>query len=208
MFLQGGIAKEAVFLNCPFDSAYKDLFRALVFTVAACGFQPRCALEIDDGAGTRIDKILALIGECPFGIHDISRTEADLTTGLPRFNMPLELGLFLGARAFGNKRQKAKRCLVLDKERFRYRQFVSDIAGQDIHAHGNSAQYMVGEVRDFLRANSGARHIPSGKRLFGSFMEFESKMPAICAALDLDAERPTFMDLAFLMTRFLERVAS
>jgi len=40
----------SVFVNCPFDTQYKPLFEAIVFTVFACGFQPRCALEIDDAS--------------------------------------------------------------------------------------------------------------------------------------------------------------
>ena len=73
----------------------------MVFTVLRCGFTPRCALEVIDGGSTRISKIENLIEECPLGIHDISRTELDAANALPRFNMPLELGLFL--RASGAK---------------------------------------------------------------------------------------------------------
>jgi hypothetical protein len=58
-----------------------------------CGFRPRCALELDDSAEVRIDKILRKIAECRFGVHDLSRTELDAASALPRFNMPLELGL-------------------------------------------------------------------------------------------------------------------
>ena len=42
-------------------------------------------------------KICQLILESPYGIHDLSRIELDPSTQLPRFNMALELGLFLGA---------------------------------------------------------------------------------------------------------------
>jgi hypothetical protein len=91
-----------VFINCPFDNDYRPLFRAMIFTILRCGFKPRCALEVIDGAATRISKIEKLIEQCPLGIHDISRTELDVKSGLPRFNMPLELGLFLGAKRFGD----------------------------------------------------------------------------------------------------------
>jgi hypothetical protein len=90
-----------VFINCPFDRAYRGLFRSIVFTTIYCGFRARCALEIDDASEVRIEKILKIIEECQLGIHDLSRTELDRATRLPRFNMPLELGLFLGARRFG-----------------------------------------------------------------------------------------------------------
>ena len=37
---------DNVFINCPFDSAYKPLFDAMVFTVHDCGFVARCALDL------------------------------------------------------------------------------------------------------------------------------------------------------------------
>ena len=50
-----------------------------------------------------------MIADCRYGIHDISRTELDRDSGLPRFNMPLELGIFLGAKRFGAEEQKRKK---------------------------------------------------------------------------------------------------
>src|SRR5438067_6376275 len=92
----------SVFINCPFDSRYEPLFGAIVFCVSACGFVPRCTLELTDAGEVRIENIYRLIDECHQGIHDISRTEVQgQPYGLPRFNMPLELGIFLGAKRFG-----------------------------------------------------------------------------------------------------------
>jgi hypothetical protein len=89
---------ESVFINCPFDGGYKRLFKATVFTVFYSGYVPRCALEIYNSGQVRIEKIFKLIENCQFGNHDISRTELDVDSKLPRFNMPLELGVFLGAQ--------------------------------------------------------------------------------------------------------------
>jgi len=74
----------------------------------------RCALEADDSGDVRIEKILAIIDQCKLGIHDISRTELN-EHSLPRFNMPLELGLFLGASRFGQGKTK-KITLIVDSE--------------------------------------------------------------------------------------------
>ena len=89
--------EDSVFINCPFDRAYRPIFNALVFVVHECGYFARSALEIEDSGQVRIQKIQELILDCRLGIHDISRTEPEPETKLPRFNMPLELGLFLGA---------------------------------------------------------------------------------------------------------------
>ena len=104
------------------------------------GLFARCALEASDSGEARIDKILAIIAKCKFGIHDISRTELSKNTKLPRFNMPLELGLFLGAKTFGPREARAKVCLILDRQKYRYQKFCSDIAGQDIEAHDGKPQ--------------------------------------------------------------------
>jgi hypothetical protein len=63
-------------------------------------------LEIYNSGQVRIEKIFKLIENCQFGIHDISRTELDVESKLPRFNMPLEVGMFLGAQRFGAGRHR------------------------------------------------------------------------------------------------------
>ena len=55
--------------------------------------RPNFIVLLGDRYDLRLLKILCIIGECRLGIHDISRTELDAASGLPRFNMPLELGL-------------------------------------------------------------------------------------------------------------------
>ena len=50
--IKSAAATSFVFLNCPFDDQYKPIFEALVFTIHACGFTARCALE--DGGSERV----------------------------------------------------------------------------------------------------------------------------------------------------------
>jgi len=137
-----------VFINCPFDPAYKPLFDAIVFAVCDCGFVARCALEEDDGSQIRVQKIYDIISKCRLGIHDLSRVGLDRGSRLPRFNLPLELGAFLGAKYFGGSEQRTKTCLILDTEKYRYQRFISDIAGQDIRAHGNDPRGIIPIVRN------------------------------------------------------------
>lgn len=93
---------DSVFLNVPFDRRYKRIFDALVFAVHDSGFTARSALEVEESSEARVDKILNIIDESKFGIHDISRAGTDRATKLARFNMPLELGFFLGAKRYGS----------------------------------------------------------------------------------------------------------
>lgn len=137
------------------------MMRTLMFAVYDCGFIPRSALEEDNAGEVRYQKIVRMIDECRFGIHDISHIKLDRSTRLPRFNMPLELGLFLGATAFGNDRNRGKQCLILDRDNFRYQKFCSDISGQDIRSHSAKPEKAITVVRDWLS-------IPAAQRRRGS----------------------------------------
>jgi hypothetical protein len=184
-----------VFVNCPFDLEYRPLFRGLVFAVHDCGFAARSALEAEDSGEVRVQKIVRIIGECPYAIHDISRVDLDAKTGLPRFNMPLELGLFLGAKAFGDATNQQKRCIVLDTEQFRYQSFCSDIAGQDIRPHGGRVAAAIEIVRNWLSTVPAQDVvIPSGSVIASRYKQFRAALPAGSAALQLNPRRLTFGD--------------
>ena len=195
-----------VFINCPFDRAYRPILRALLFAVHDCGFRARSALELEDSGEVRVQKIIRIIGECAFGIHDISRVQLDHSSNLPRFNMPLELGLFLGAKAYGDSGQQKKRCLILDSEQYRYQKYISDIAGQDIRAHGDKPNAVIELVRNWLFA-SGVAHeqvIPSGSVLAKRYRAFGAERPGICSDLQLNPRRLTFTDDISLIVAWLE----
>ena len=182
---------KSVFVNCPFDEAYKPLFRAIVFAVFDAGFVARTSLEYDDASSIRVNKILELIRSCQFGIHDISRTQNDPLTNLPRFNMPLELGAFLGAKVYGTGQQKRKSCLILDTHSFRYQKFISDIAGQDIHGHSNKPKMAVKAVREWLSTNS-SRLIPGGDATWERYRQFCAKLPKVLLKIGVNEKELVF----------------
>lgn len=192
-----------VFINCPFDQDYRDLFNAIVFTVFDCGFRARCSLEEDDSADIRIEKIKKIVSQCKYGIHDISRTELDANTNLPRFNMPLELGLFLGAKCYGIAKQRQKKCLILDREQYRYRIFVSDIAGQDIRAHLGNVDRVIRVTRDWLRNASSRTTIPGGAKIAARYVQFRDDLPSICQNAGILEEELTYNDYATLISEWL-----
>lgn len=83
------------------------------FAVAVCGHAPRYAIDESDSAAFRFNRILDLITEADFSIHNLSRVELDSSSGLPRFNMPLELGAGLALRSRGPARHRRHRVLML-----------------------------------------------------------------------------------------------
>jgi hypothetical protein len=171
---------DNVFINCPFDVQFDPLKNAIIFSIFDCGFVPRCALELGNGNNVRFENIKKLIYECRFGIHDISRTELDDINNLPRFNMPLELGVFIGAAKYGGKNQKSKSILILDTEQHRYQKFISDIAGQDIRAHGGQEATVIKHVRNWLASESKRKNMPGGEHIGGRYAQFKVDLPEIC----------------------------
>lgn len=208
-----------VFINCPFDSEFRPLFDAIVFAVRSIGFRPRCALEISDSGQVRIEKIVQIIRACRLGIHDLSRTELDQVANLPRFNMPLELGLFLGALKFGDRSQKSKRCLIVDRDRYRYQKFCSDLSGHDIEAHSDDELKLVTIVRDWLQSVSTEDDrlrerdvaaecpplnvLPSGVEVARRFGRYRAESRAICSQLGLDQTSLSYADFDAVLRNWL-----
>jgi hypothetical protein len=191
-----------VFINCPFDSDYWPLLRALIFTIHDCGFVARSALEIQNFNETRLHKILRIIRESKFGIHDLSRVQLDTASKLPRFNMPLELGLFLGAHHFGGTNHKTKACLVTDSKRYRYQKYISDVAGQDPVAHNDNPEELIRHVRNWLRSFT-SDILPGEKLIIKRFREFQGSLPALVKAAGLQMKKLIFPDYAGMVVAWL-----
>lgn len=192
-----------VFINCPFDTQYKPIFNAIVFTVVRSGYRARCAMETDDAGENRMGKIIKIIGECPFGIHDISRTEVDGDPPLPRFNMPLELGIWLGAHHLGGLDQSDKRCIVFDRERYRYQRFISDIGGQDIHEHAGEVSTLIGKLAAWLRHLPGGHQAGGGQAIMREYNTFEALLPTLSADKDLTPDELSFADFNLMVTEYV-----
>jgi len=117
-----------VFVNCPFDADFRPCFEALLFTIAASGYKVRCALEDSDGANIRFDKLRRLIRESRRTIHDLSRIELS-ENALPRFNMPFELGLAIGAKYFGGPKLRRNSALIMVRKDYVLNAYLSDLGG-------------------------------------------------------------------------------
>ena len=196
---------DDVFINCPFDAEYSATLEALIFTVFACGFRSRTARELDDASQTRLDKIYGIIEQCRYGVHDISRTELDPIHDLPRFNMPLELGIFLGAKRFGDAAQKQKRCLVLDVEPHRYQRFISDLAGVDPQAHEGDPRRAAAQLRNWL-ANVSRRDLPGERTIVDLLDRWTGDRPVLAERLGLDPAAIPYIDLTKMIAAWLVAV--
>lgn len=160
-----------MFINCPFDEDYYPLLRPLLFTVFYSGLHPRIALESLDSGKARIEKIVTLVQESRFAIHDLSRIKSTNSDEYFRMNMPFELGLDVGCRLFKGDQWQEKKCLILEADRYRYRAALSDISGSDIAAHNNQPEEVVYVVKNWLTSEAGI-NLPGPSKIWGDFNDF------------------------------------
>lgn len=193
-----------VFINCPFDEDYWPLMKAMIFAIHACGFKARCSAEVDDQTEGRLEKIMRLMGECPLGIHDLSRNGLDSATGLARFNMPIELGIFLGADFFGKRR---KRMLLMDARPRDYEKTASDLKGRDPRTHGNDEAKLIAHVRDWLNAQHIAGPLPGGREILRRYRLFQRDLRSMLRRFHLhesEISQPEhFIDWSHLVMEWL-----
>jgi len=117
--------------------------------------------------------------------------------------MPLELGIFLGARRYGRLPQRDKRLLIFDIEQYRYQKFISDLAGMDIHAHSGQPETALVETRHWL-TNVSRRHLLGEQDLLARYRAFRSDLPALAVNLNLDPARITYADFDLVLEGWLE----
>jgi hypothetical protein len=185
---------DSVFINCPFDDDYKPILRAIVYAIYRCGFFPQTALDEDDGTELRLLKIIRKMRGCRYGIHDLSRIELN-NANFPRFNMPFELGIFFGAKYFGGNPQNGKNALILEREKYTYQQFISDLSGIDTKAHNNDPVLALKRVHSWLNSTSRRTTIPGEKILQTKFEEFEHVLPNLLAGTGYSLENLPFLNL-------------
>jgi len=165
--------EKNVFVNCPFDDDYRQLLIGIVFTILYFGYKPRFSQERADSGETRIDKILSLIKESKFGIHDLSRIVSSDKDEHYRMNMPFELGIDYGCQKLKGGKWSNKKILVLEKERYRFQKAISDLSGSDIKSHDDDVSKAIGSVRNWFVTEELGRG-DSGAKVWNKFNEFQA----------------------------------
>lgn len=163
--------ERSVFVNCPFDADFRPVLEAILFCLIDCGLRPRIASERLDSGEVRLDKIVRLIRECKYSIHDLSRVQAVEAGEYSRLNMPFELGVDFGVASSGSRKYSAKRLLVTAAAQYKYQVAISDIAGWDIQSHDNDYATAFRVVRNWLAANGLTTH--PAARIEGHYLGFQ-----------------------------------
>jgi len=143
---------NAVFLNVPYDEEFKDIFVAYIVGLHQLQLKPRITSGIAGGE-RRLDRIFALIQECRYSIHDLSRVELSVAPpATPRFNMPLELGLSI---AWQKLRPARHTWFLWESTPRRVQKSMSDLDGTDAYIHAGTPEGVMCELRNaFVRDNA------------------------------------------------------
>jgi hypothetical protein len=92
----------------------------------------------------------------------------------------------------------------MDREKYRYQKFISDLAGVDIEAHGNNPEDVLAHVRDWLRNTPGKRPAMGSNDLKGLYRKFCAALPDIAKELGQSTESLTFPDFEQAVTTWLQ----
>lgn len=122
----------------------------------------------------RLLKIIKKMESCKFAIHDLSRQEVNKP---PRFNMPFELGVFIGCR---NYQDNEKEFLILDSKKYRYQKVISDILGIDPVYHQDDPRIAVNKVRNWLIEFETKKKIYAGPKIWKKYQEFRKELRGLC----------------------------
>ncbi|MDI4635835.1 hypothetical protein J7U46_22405 [Pelomonas sp. V22] len=175
---------RCVFVNAPFDKDYLPILHAILFGIHDCGFVARIAVEDTGTNETRLDKIARIIGESRYSVHDICRVEITDESPLPRFNMPFEFGLAMGAIRYGS--QPGRDSLLMTAELFQDKKTLSDVAGQDSKAHGGDPKKAIAAVRSFLSAKApSGEKTRGGDAIWNRYQLFLGDLPVLAEKLEV-----------------------
>lgn len=137
---------EAVFINLPYDKAFERLYLAYIAGLSTLRLEPKAALGIPSGR-PRLSRILDLVGNCRYSIHDLSRVQVDrVAPRTPRFNMPFELGLTV---AWSELNPDRHTWFVCETEERRALKSLSDLNGTDVQIHHGT---VAGVMRELCNA--------------------------------------------------------
>lgn len=162
--------RNTVFINCPFDEEYGQIQNYIIFAILYLGFEVQIASQIQGAEHNRLAKIQNMIGSSQFSIHDISRLKSTAPDEFYRLNMPLELGMDMGAKRYCEEFSD-KKFLIFEAEQYTADKAASDLKGFDLRAHEDNASLALKQVRDWLE-NVRPNRSDGAMKIEGAFLEF------------------------------------
>lgn len=171
--LKPKIEPASVFLNIPYDAGFENLLLAYIAAISAFGFAPRATLEIPFGQ-RRLDRILMLIRQSKYSIHDLSRVQLDRNSPrTPRFNMAFELGITVALEKSSHPQHE---WVVCESVLRRINKSLSDLDGTDAYIHGGRVK---GVLREMGNAFVGTERQPTVKEMMQVYRVLRAQLQGI-----------------------------
>jgi hypothetical protein len=163
-----------VFLNIPYDKKFERLFLAFISGTIALGMNPRATLEIANST-RRLERILDLIRQCEYSVHDLSRVEVDRAAPrTPRFNMPFELGLSVALDKSGARGERG--WFVCESRNYRLAKSLSDLNGTDPFVHDGTIE---GVFRELANMFGRPGKQPTVQQMRSIYRRLRGSVPAV-----------------------------
>ena len=144
---------DSVFLNIPYDREFEDLYLAYIVGLTQLGLRVNATFAVPNQG--RLETIIGMIEESKYSVHDLSRIQ--LSKGIPRFNMPVELGLAL----YRSHVTRGKhRVYVFEAKHYRTQRSTSDINGIDPQIHHGNVKGIMAGLRNVFRQARDATTVP------------------------------------------------
>jgi hypothetical protein len=160
---------ESVFLNIPYDHGFEDLYLAYIVGLTQLGLRVNATVAVPNQG--RLETIIGLIEDSNFSIHDLSRIQ--LSKGIPRFNMPVELGLALYRSHVTRGRH---RVYVFESKSYRAQRSTSDINGIDPQIHNGTAKGVMAGLRNIFRQPRNVTTVPE---MLMSYRAVRKRLPEL-----------------------------
>jgi hypothetical protein len=160
---------ESVFLNIPCETAFEDLYLAYFVDLTRVGLRISATLAVPNQG--RLDAIIDLIEQSDFSAHDLSPIE--LSHGIPRFNMPVELGLALYRSRITRGRH---RVFIFESRRYRAQRSASDIIGIAPQIHCGTPRGLMSGLCNIFRQSGDVNTVPE---MLASYPAVRHKLPEL-----------------------------
>jgi hypothetical protein len=150
-----------------------------------------------------LDRILSLIEESEYSIHDLSRVQLDrVAPRTPRFNMPFELGLTVALKSAKVPKHAWVVCETVPR---RINKSLSDLDGTDPYIHGGTVR---GVFREMCKVFVRGRRNPTVLDMMEIYRALRSELKTILrqAGADSPFNARVFQDLCTVASAAANRL--
>jgi hypothetical protein len=185
----------SVFVNCPYDAAFRTSLDAIVLTCVHAGFLPWMAGSTGSTAVPRVERILEGLMWCRYSIHDLTRYQGEGPDNLSRFNMPLELGMAMALRGL-RPEAGSHDWTVMVPEGHVYQQYISDLAGFDPMVHDGSQRRVALAVLAWLMTRPDVPVVVGPADVLPKLPEYSARKLALDESWEAKTPWKHVLDLA------------